>query len=507
MTANKTTNAPIMSATRPGIESGLEFTVYMREDCHICRSEGFAAQTRVKVSRGDRSIIATVSHVMSDLVAHGQVGFSEQAWKKLHLSTGDKVAIEHPKHLSSMSRVRAKLYGETLQQQDFDDILSDIAAGRLSDIELSAFVSASTSNDLSNEERVSLTRSMVAVGGRLDWKAPVILDKHCVGGLPGNRTTPLVVAIIASKGLSMPKTSSRAITSPAGTADTIETMTNVELDFEQIQQVVENHGGCLAWGGAINLSPADDKLIRIERSLDVDSDGQLVASVMSKKIAAGATHLVLDIPFGPTAKVRSKKHAEEMAESLLHVAAAFRIEAQVILSDGSKPVGQGIGPALEAHDVLAVLKNDKTAPQDLLSRATDLAGILLEMSGTAQKGRGKAEAMSAIQTGRAYDKFIDICQAQGSFSEPPVADIQKDISCPKTGTITAIDNRRLAKLAKLLGAPDAKAAGVYLKKKLGDQCQTGEPLMTLHAETHGEFDYAHAYWSTNRDMFKFGENL
>jgi thymidine phosphorylase len=347
---------------------------------------------------------------------------------------------------------------------------------------------------------------MVSVGGRLNWNSPVILDKHCVGGLPGNRTTPLVVAIVASKGLFMPKTSSRAITSPAGTADTIETMTNVDLGFDQIQQVVKDQGGCLAWGGAINLSPADDKLIRIERSLDVDSDGQLVASVLSKKIAAGATHLVLDIPFGPTAKVRSKEHAQDMAKSLLFVANSFGIETRVILSDGAEPVGRGIGPALEAHDVLAVLRNDGTAPQDLLNRATDLAGILLEMSGVAPEGEGKSEALSAIHSGKAYEKFIAICHSQGGFSEPPSAAIQQNIACPENGKLIAIDNRRLAKLAKLLGAPDAKAAGVYLTKKLGSSCRKDETLLTLHAETQGEFDYARTYWLENRDMFEFGEH-
>jgi len=499
------TDAPMMMATRPGIESGLEYTIYMREDCHICRSEGFAAQTRVKVSHKGISIIATISHVMSDLVKHGQAGLSEQAWRKLHLQEGETVVVEHPKHLASMSRVRAKLYGELLKQADFDEILGDIVAGRLSDIELSAFVSGCTSNDLTDEERVNLTSSMVSVGGRLNWEAPLVLDKHCVGGLPGNRTTPLVVAIVASHGLAMPKTSSRAITSPAGTADTIETMTNVELDFEQIQQIVQTHGGCLAWGGAINLSPADDKLIRIERALDVDSDGQLVASVMSKKIAAGATHLVLDIPFGPTAKVRSREHADKMAASLLHVAKAFGIEARAILSNGSEPVGRGIGPALEAQDVLAVLRNESTAPQDLLHRAADLAGSLLEMSGTVETGRGIEASISAVHSGRAYQKFVDICKAQGGFSAPPVAPLQRAIYAPESKVITAIDNRRLAKLAKLLGAPYAKAAGIYLEKKLGDRCRTSEILMTLHAETQGELDYAQAYWSDNRDMVEFGE--
>src|SRR6185295_11844581 len=149
---------------------------------------------------------------------------------------------------------------------------------------------------------------------------------------------------------------SRAITSPAGTADTMETMAPVELDLVTLRRVVESEGGCVAWGGAMGLSPTDDILIRVERVLDLDGEGQLVASILSKKIAAGATHLVLDLPVGPTAKVRSRENAQSLSHTLVGVAREFGIEAQAIVSDGLQPVGRGIGPALEARDVLAVLQ-------------------------------------------------------------------------------------------------------------------------------------------------------
>ena len=186
---------------------------------------------------------------------------------------------------------------------------------------------------------------MVDAGDRLTWSSEVVLDKHSVGGLPGNRTTPIVVAVVASHGLTMPKTSSRAITSPAGTADTMETLAPVDLDLPAIRRVVEREYGCVVWGGAVRLSPADDILIRVERALDIDSEGQLVASVLSKKIAAGSTHLVLDVPVGPTAKVRSVDAAHALSGALSDVAAAFGLKTNIVLSDGMQPVGRGIGPA------------------------------------------------------------------------------------------------------------------------------------------------------------------
>jgi len=300
----------------------------------------------------------------------------------------------------------------------------------------------------------------------------------------------------------MPKTSSRAITSPAGTADTMETMTKVDLDIKEIRRVVEAEGACLAWGGAVRLSPADDLLIRVERALEIDSDGQLVASVLSKKIAAGSTHLVLDIPYGPTAKVRSLEAARDLEDSLLRVSNAFGLTAQAILSDGSQPVGRGIGPALEAHDVLAVLRRAVGAPDDLAARSIQLAARLLEMAGAVEKGGGEALAAETLNSGMAWQKFFAICEAQGGFAEPPEASIRNIVVSKRDGRVVGIDNRRLAQAAKLLGAPDAKAAGIYMEVRLGDQIAKGQPLYCLHSESHGEMAYAGAYVEANRDMIK-----
>src|SRR5690606_25811529 len=264
---------------------------------------------------------------------------------------------------------------------------------RYSDVHIASFLTACTTLPLDLDETRGLTRAMVDTGVRIAWDAPMVLDKHCVGGLPGNRTTPLVVAIVAAHGLIIPKTSSRAITSPAGTADTMETMAPVDLPIEHIRRVVEQEGGCVVWGGAMQLSPADDIMIRVQRALDLENDGQMVASVLSKKIAAGATHLVVDIPVGPTAKVRSAVAADHLQTLLESVARDFGMDLVVIRTDGRQPVGRGIGPALEARDLLAVLNDEANAPQDLRDRACALAGILLEMGGKASGGAGYALAL------------------------------------------------------------------------------------------------------------------
>jgi thymidine phosphorylase len=447
-------------------------------------------------------VIATLYQVSSELIAPDEAGLSETAWRRLGVRDGDRLLVKHAEPVTSLSSMRRRIYGHRLEAPELAAIIADVVAGRYSDIHLSSFITACAVLPLDESETVALTKVMVDVGERLTWPSSIVLDKHSIGGLPGNRTTPIVVAIVAANGHTIPKTSSRAITSPAGTADAMETMAPVDLDLVTIRRVVEREGGCVAWGGSVRLSPADDILIRVERALDIDSEGQLVASVLSKKIAAGATHVVLDIPVGPTAKARDRETAEALSRRLAEVAGVFGLKTKVLLSDGLQPVGRGIGPALEARDVLAVLQRSAGAPEDLGQRACSIAGALLELGGTASAGWGAELAARTLEDGRAWAKFQRICEAQGGMRTPPVASQQRPIVAPMTGRVAAIDNRRIARLAKLAGAPDSKAAGIELHIRLGDSIAAGAPLCTLHAESPGELSYAQDYADSNPDIFR-----
>ncbi len=458
-----------LSLVRLGIDTQWEYVVYMKADCHIVLSEGYEALTRVQVSVNGKTIIATLNVLRGNLLLSGEASLSESAWKALAAKEGDLISFVHLQPVASMSLVRAKMYGHQLNDQEMLTIISDIANGRYSSVQLSAFITACSGDSLDIYEISSLTKAMVEVGQRLTWQEKIVVDKHCVGGLPGNRTTPIVVPIVAVAGLLIPKTSSRAITSPAGTADTMETMCPVNLSLSQIQRVIKKAGACLVWGGAVELSPADDLLIKIERTLDVDSEGQMIASVLSKKAAAGSNYVVIDIPVGKTAKVRSEIDAEKLKYYFTVVGHVIGLEVKVLITDGSQPVGMGIGPALEALDVLAVLRNGKEAPHDLRSRSVMLAGAILELAGKAKPGEGQQMANKILTSGKAYDKFMAICKAQGGFTEPQVSPIQEVIRADHSGFITEIDNRRLAQVAKLCGAPSDPGAGLRLHAKVGTE--------------------------------------
>ncbi|MDP1932998.1 MAG: thymidine phosphorylase family protein [Gammaproteobacteria bacterium] len=494
--------------TRAGIDTHQEPVVYMREDCHVCHSEGFNAQGRVRICVEERSIIATLNIVTGDFLSHQKAALSDSAWKLLGAKEGDKARFKHAPPVESMSHVRGKLYGKPFTLEAAREIITDISQERYSDIQLSAFVTSCAANAMSLEETIAVTQAMVECGQKFAWGDGVqVLDKHCVGGLPGNRTTPIVVAIVAANGLLMPKTSSRAITSPAGTADTMETLTNVILSFEQMQKVVRDQGACLAWGGSVSLSPTDDIIIRVERALDLDSEGQLVASVISKKIAAGSTHVLIDIPVGPTAKVRSVELAERLGNLLKDTAAALGLHVQTIISDGTQPVGRGVGPALEARDILAILQNKPKAPTDLRQRALTLAATLLEMGKKCGHREGLALATRTLESGQAWQKFVAICDAQGGLREPPLAQHRYDIVAQRAGVVAMFNNRVISRLASLAGAPNAPAAGLDLHVRLGDKVEKGQPLMTLHAEAAGELEYALDFYRAHPEVLRVEEEV
>jgi len=489
---------------RLGIDTHQEPVVYTRADCHVCRSEGFSAHSRVRIEANGATVVATLNVVHGDLLSADEAGLSEAAWGRLGVKPGGRARFSHAPPAESLRAMRAKTYGHALSDDQLAGIVRDVAARRYADIEIAALLTAFAAGGLSRSEVVGLTRAMVSAGDQLHWPRAVVADKHCVGGLPGNRTTPIVVAIVASLGVWIPKTSSRAITSPAGTADAMEALTCVDLDLDQIRRVVEREGGCVAWGGAVGLSPVDDLLIRIERALDIDSEGQLVASVLSKKVAAGSTHVVIDIPVGPTAKVRDAASAAALAQLLEETGKAFGIRMRSVISDGVAPVGRGIGPALEARDVLSVLRGDADAPTDLAARSTTLAGAVLELAGRCPAGTGEREAAAVLADGSALRKFLAICDAQGGLREPSRAAHRWTIEASESGSVAAIDNRQLARAAKLAGAPSSKAAGALMCARLGDTVARGQPLFELHAETTGELDYARSYVASHPNIVCVG---
>jgi len=354
------------------------------------------------------------------------------------------------------------------------------------------------------DELVAYTEAMIAAGTQLHFGPGPIADKHCIGGIPGNRTTMIVVPILAALGVRMPKTSSRAITSPAGTADTMGVLAEVALPPVQLRQVVDTSGACIAWGGALDLAPADDILITVERPMELDTEAQMVASILAKKKTVGATHVLIDIPVGRTANVRSWDAAERLAALFRAVADRLALRLDVVLTEARGPIGRGIGPRLEALNVLAVLRRDATAPVDLREKALYLAARLLELTGAVTPPGGYRAAQQVLDSGAAETAFTRIVTAQGRRDLPPEAPYRSIVQAPADGRVREIDCWEMARVAKRAGAPAHGAAGVRLVRTVGEVVRQGEPLFEIHTQSEAHLAFARAYAEAHPAIVRFG---
>lgn len=451
------------------------------------------ALDRVEVRKGRRKTVAIVDIAENkSVVASGRIGLFEEVLEVLEAKNNDRVAISFAKKPNSISYILKKLNGEELNEKEINEIVKDIVNNSLSEIELTYYVSACYTKGMSMRETLNLTKAIIRYGDKLKLNRHPILDKHCSGGVPGNRTTLLIVPIVAAAGLTMPKTSSRSITSPAGTADTMEVLAPVDLSVKDMKRAVEKTGGCIVWGGAISLASADDELIRVRHPLSLDPEGMLLSSILAKKAAVNATHVLVDLPLGEDTKIKDRKTALRLKREFKKIGKKLHMDIQVIITDGSQPIGNGIGPALEARDVLYVLRRDARRPLDLEKKALGMAARLLKIGGVKD---AKKRAYEILDSGFAYEKMKEIITAQGgngsiSPDKIPVGKYSYTFRAKKSGRLKDLNNTAIAKIARVAGAPKDKGAGIYLYKHERERVKRGEKIFTIYAQSRAKLAYA-----------------
>jgi AMP phosphorylase len=435
---------------------------------------------RVQIFQGSQRTVATAD--ISSQINNKEIALSQEVLEYVKLNSNKPVKVLLAIEPQSIRFITKKLQGKSLSKDEIFSIIKDIVNNSLSEAEIAYFVSAVYEHKMSFKETINLTEAIYKTGMQLSWHDKNIADKHSIGGIAGNRTTPIVVSICAAAGVVMPKTSSRAITSAAGTADTMEVITKVDFPASDLKKIVKKTNACLAWGGSLGLAPADDKLIRVERLLNVDPEAQLLASIMSKKLAAGSKYVLIDIPYGPQAKV-SKDGAKELGKKFMKIAKYFKMKMRIMPTLGDQPIGNGVGPVLEMIDVLKVLKQENQ-PMDLQNKSVHLAAEILEMVGKAKKGKGEFLARSILETGAAFEKFNEIIDAQGRKKEDfSLGKYKYEFKSPKSGRIAVINNKATNFIARSLGCPEDKRAGIYIHKHKGEAVTKDQVLLTLYAES------------------------
>ncbi len=445
---------------------------------------GIKAGDKIRICWQGKEVIAE-ANTSEQKVSAGQIGLYRDIWEKRKIPDNTIAEIEFLERAASVQAIKKRLLGKKLTYQEFHQIFKDISTGVLTRTETTYFVASGFMHEYTDQELYYMTKAMAETGEELKFPG-IVADKHSVGGLAGNRTSMVVIPIIASLGLTIPKTSSRAITSPAGTADTMEVLAPVSFDAKEIRRIVNKIGTCMVWGGGVNLAPADDKILKVSYPLSLEPYSKMLVSIMAKKVATGVTHLVIDMPVGPSTKIPHMEIAKDLEKKFKYLAKKFKIKIKVVIIKTDDPVGRGVGPVLEARDVLRVLQQKDNYPADLANKSIHLAGTLLELTGKAKKGQGAPMAWKALESGAAWKKMQEIIKEQGGNPNISSEDIvvganKKYFEAPKSGHITFTDNKAINIVTRILGAPADKMGGVYLNKEYGDHVKKGERLFTLYS--------------------------
>ncbi|MFP3985565.1 MAG: AMP phosphorylase [Candidatus Bathyarchaeia archaeon] len=478
-----------LKAKRIDLEVGKRMVLLHEKDSE---EMGILAHDWVKIISGKQKIIAFVDTTKSYL-RQGEIGIFRDIYENFKVKEGAGISVSPAKPPESIKFIHKKMDCKRLTKEEYYSIIQDVVDHRLSEIQIAAFLLSEQFHGSTMDEIEYLTQAMVDTGTIIDFDRPCY-DKHSIGGVPGNKVTLLIVPIVAAAGLLIPKTSSRAITSASGTADTMEVLANVEFDAIELKEIVLKVSGAIVWGGKLGIAPADDLLIRVEHPLNIDPLGQMLASIISKKLSVGADHVIIDIPVGAETKVTTIEEARKLAKNFVELSERFNMNLQCGVTYGGQPVGHMVGPALEAREALLALEGQ--GPSSLVEKSTALAGMLLEMGFKAQPGQGKDLAKEIVTSGKALEKMREIIEIQGGNPKIQPQDIRVGqhtvaIKAPCDGYVTNVSNTAITAIARAAGAPREKGAGVALRWKRGYKVKKDDILFEIHAERTSKLNDAH----------------
>lgn len=460
-----------------------EPVVLMHEE--DCAAIGVKENDRVSIS-GQKSTVALVT--LSDtLVDKGVIMMPTPVMTRSGSKEGDEVEVIYSSKPDSVRSIRRKMDGEKLSREEIESVVVDILDNKLSKIEISAWLTALYINGMDIDEIADFTKSMAHTGDIIKFDREPVFDFHSFGGVPGNKITPIVVSIVAAAGVMIPKMSSRAISSACGTSDFVETFCDVEIDADSVKRISEETGGLFAWGGGMNIAPVDDLVIKIEHPLGINPRAQMLASIMSKKVAIGANYLLVDIPTGSGTKVPTIEVARAYARDLMDLGERLDMHIECAITYADQPVGSAVGPILEARECISILEGAKH-PSSVIEKACDCAGIILDMAGIPG---GAVRAKEILESGEAYKKFMQIVVAQGGRPDLKSTDLvpgkfSEDIVASKSGYVHSIHNKDIVAIAKASGAPNDKGAGLIINKKKGQRVEAGEVLFTIYADNEAK---------------------
>ena len=482
----------MLSLKHVAISSFNENLAYVHRDCDAYKIDDIRSLTKVEIHGGVKPVFAFLQVVDDDeLVKPNEIGLNNEAFECINLPEGANVTLTISSPPPSLASIKRKIAGNILSSGEYSAIVNDIASKRYSNMDIVSFLVASGSF-MTAPEVLSFTEALVG-DNTLHWdNENIVVDHHCLGGIPGNKTDIIITAIVAAYGLPMPKTASRSLTSCAGVADTMSVLANVDLDEEELRRVIKETRGAIVNYESLSIAESNKLVSAVERNIGLTQLHHIAASILAIKLAAGVTHLVIDIPVGPNSRIKRTGEAMRLRKLIEYVGDMLSIEIDAVITDGSEPIGNGVGAVLEARDVMKVLRNKEDAPQDLKEKSLFLAGRILEFDPKLRGGQGYHVAKEILTSGRALEAMNKIIHAQGKAPQPQLGHLTRDIVSNISGVVESIDNERINKIGVMAGASQYPGAGLDLLKKVGDTVEQGETLYRIHAVTSTDFAFANS---------------
>ena len=472
------------------ITSFNENVAYLHKDCVAYKLDDIKFMTKVEIHGGAKPIYAFLNIVDDEsIVSPDQLALNTEAFEQINLPEGANITLALTPPPPSVSSIKRKIAGNILSPNEYQAIITDITNRRYSNMDIAAFLVASGSF-MTPPEVLAMTESLVG-NQTIKWdNEGIVVDHHCLGGIPGNKTDIIITAIVSAYGLPIPKTASRSLSSCAGVADTMSVLANVDLDETQLKKLIAENRGALVCHSGLQIAMANRLISSVERQIGITQQQHLISSILAIKVAMGITHLVIDIPVGPNSRIKTTQDAMRLRKLIEYVGDQMGIEVDAVITDGSEPIGNGIGAVLEARDVMKVLRNKDDAPQDLREKSLFLAGRIIDFDPKLRGGQGYFVAKEILNSGRALESMNRIIHAQGKAPQPTLGHLTRDIVASESGYVESIDNTRINRIGVLAGASQNPGAGLDLLKKVGDKVEQGETLFRIHSMNSIDFGYA-----------------
>lgn len=386
----------------------------------------------------------------------------------------------------SMQAIRKKLLWKKITEEEIDAVIEDIKNNKIHDLVLAYYVATSFFYKSDIHELAYTTKATAYTWDmyRFPW---IVAGKYCIWWVPGNETTMIVVPILASLWVTVPKSFSKAITSPAATGECVNVLMDIEFDKQEVIRITDKVWACLVWNEKLNLAPVNDRIIKVSAPLGMEPYARMISSIMAKNYAMWINHCLIDIPMWPTAKVATSRDARRVAKRFKEIWEYLWIKMDVQITDWKEPIGKWIWAALQAREALRILQQHEDRSKDLEDKAIFLAARILLLCGVANSMNNATKLVTTqLKNWEAWKKMQEIIKAQNWNPNIKSEDIELwkvsyDVVAQKNCVINKVDMRLLNTMVRWLWAPKEYKAWIYLHKKLWDKVKKWEVIYTMYS--------------------------